>query len=239
MNKDSSSVTNRVHPPTTIAVERQVRAESGDCWTLISAPYENPLVHREYEAPIQSQAVALKPVEGAWGTETVNKPKEGTLLAVILPFLLVPSVIGIFVWLKHRQKRQATEHPGHELGNVTMTDSARTENNATATATANAPAGNAAFIANDASAGYELDGRKTDDNAEGTGAGYRSMFGDNSNASKIMDAADGIGHASNTMSVPRDNHVLTGRMPGQFLIEERSSIAETKAGGVTIFGGDQ
>ncbi|KAI4117942.1 MAG: hypothetical protein LQ345_001904 [Seirophora villosa] len=237
MNKDSSSVTKRVHPPATIAVERQVQAESGNCWTLISAPYESPLVHREYEAPIQSQAVALKPVEGASGTETVNKPKEGTLLAVILPFLLVPSVIGIFVWLKHRQKRQATEHPGHELGNVTMTDSARTENNATATA--NAPAENAAFIANDASAGYELDGRKMDDNAEGTGAGYHSMFGDNSNVSKIMDAADGIERASNTMSVPRDNHVLTGRMPGQFPIDERSSIAETKAGGVTIFGGVQ
>ncbi|KAL9013740.1 MAG: hypothetical protein Q9173_001584 [Seirophora scorigena] len=116
-----------------------------------------------------------------------------------------------------------------------MTDSARTENSATATA--NAPAGNAAFIANDASAEYELDGRKMDDNAQGAGAGHRSIFGDDSNASKIMDAADGIGYASNTMSVPRDDHVLTGSMPDQFPIDDRTSIAEMKAGEVTVFGG--
>ncbi|KAL8989930.1 MAG: hypothetical protein Q9177_001299 [Variospora cf. flavescens] len=127
------------------AEKRQERVEFGECRTGTSTPSEYRLAHRNYDTPAHFQNVAIEPVEGAPGTEVVHDPRDRTLLALLvaLPFLLVPSILGIFYWVKHRDKRQPTEHPGHELGNIVTTNNAHMENGATETAR------NTALVASD------------------------------------------------------------------------------------------
>ncbi|KAI4288603.1 MAG: hypothetical protein L6R35_002129 [Caloplaca aegaea] len=173
MAKDSSSATDGLQQPTMLqheerAEKRQVRVESGECRTGASTPSEYRLVHRDYDPPAHFQNVAIAPVEGAPGTEVVHHPRDRTLLALLiaLPFLLVPSILGIIYWMKHRDKRQPTEHPGHELDNIVTTNNAHMENGATAIAR------NTELVASDAGAGHKLDGRKLNNHAEGAGAGH-------------------------------------------------------------------
>ncbi|KAL8656507.1 MAG: hypothetical protein Q9210_000222 [Variospora velana] len=206
MAKDSSSATDGLQQPTMLqheetAEKRQVRVESDECWTGALTPSEYRLVHRDYDAPTHFQNVALLPVEGAPGTKVVHHPGDRTLLALLvaLPFLLVPSILGIFFWMKYRNKYQPTEYPGYELDNIVTTNNARMENGATATA--RAPAGNTELVASDAGAGHKLDGNKLNNHAEGAGAGHGPINGDKRIASGHIETADGLQRADRAMNV--------------------------------------
>ncbi|KAL8974408.1 MAG: hypothetical protein Q9197_001345 [Variospora fuerteventurae] len=206
MAKDSSSATYGLQQPTMLqheetAEKRQVRVKSGDSRTGASTPSNYHLMHRDYDAPTHFQNVALEPVEGPPGTEVVHHPRDRTLLALLvaLPFLLVPSILGILYWTVHRDKRQPTEHSGHELDNIVTTNNARMEEGATATAR------NTELVASDAGAEHKLDGRKLNNHAEGAGAGHGPIIGDKIFPPGHIEIADGLRRADRAI-----NDLVTG-----------------------------